>query len=301
MGELSKKIGEFGEQVVDNFLQEIGWGQAQKGIQLKNLFKDNYNKLTYGIDFLVSYECPLIDNSIKNIIISVKYHKEKYPDNLRTLAKTHLVEISEMMHSFDFSKEKSNANQMLDGNIVEDIGLLIWLCHKDSTTDLRDEIKNIRVDLPFDRTKIILLDNLQVDFILSAIFFIKNTFNTDTADFYYPNTGQNINPLTKANSGGLLPIEFISSPILPFKTSVKNIITLSIVTSESFNKNNLRRIIGLVQELSTNLSNQILIAFPDYDDLEHSNDFNAVKAEFSNTDLTRKLFIANHNNNRFKL
>lgn len=301
MGELSKKIGEFGEQVVDDFLKEIGWGQAQKGIQLTNLFKDKYEKLTYGIDFLVSYECPLIDNSIKNILISVKYHKDKYPDSYKSLAKAHLIELSEMMHSFDFSEDKSSANQMLNGNIVEDIGLLIWLCHKDSSTDLREELKNIRLDLPYDHTKIILLDNIQVDFLLTSIFFIKSVFSNQGFEFYYPNTGQNINPLTKANSGVLLPIEFISSPILPFKTTENNVITLSIVASESFNKNNLRRIIGLSQELSTNLPNQILLAFPDYDELEHLNDFNIVKNEFSNNSFTSKIHIANYNNNRYRI
>ncbi|RFZ85397.1 hypothetical protein DYU05_07310 [Mucilaginibacter terrenus] len=302
MGELSKKIGEFGEQVVDDFLQEIGWVQAQKGIQLNNIFKDKYNKTTYGIDFLVSYECPLVDNSIKNILVSVKYHKDKYPDNLKSLAKSHLIELSEMMHSFDFSNEKSAADEMLVGNIVEDIGLLIWLCHKDSKIDLRSELSNIRVDLPFERTKIILLDNTQVDFLLSSITFIKTVFDKDGFEFYYPNTGQNINPLTKINSGLVLPIEFISSAILPFKTTdSNNVITLSIVSGENFSNSSLRRIIGLAQDLSTNLTNQILLAFPDYDELEHLNDFNKVKGEFSNNNFVKKIYVANYNNNRFRI
>lgn len=301
MGELSKKIGEYGEEVAKELLADIGWTQLQKGIELPNLFVDLYPKKTYGIDYLMSYECPLTDNTVKNILVSVKYHKDKYPDDFKSKAKSHLIELSEMLQSFSYSEEKSAANDQLGGSIIEDIGVLIWLCHKDSTIDIRQELLSMRIDLPFERTKIVIVDNIQADFLFSSIGFIKSVFSLSTFEFYYPNTGQNINPITKTNSGTLLPLEFISSPILVFKVTEGKTITLSLTSSEPFNKSNLRRIIGLMQDISTDLSNQILLAFPDYDDLEHSNLAIAVKNEFSNKGFVNKIQIANFSNNRFKM
>ncbi|HJY12458.1 MAG TPA: hypothetical protein VJ304_06695, partial [Flavobacterium sp.] len=256
---------------------------------------------TYGIDFLKSYECPLVDDTVKNILVSVKYHKDKYPDGYKALAKSHLIELSQMLHSYSYSELKSDTEH-LEGSIEEDIGVLIWLCHKDSDLDIRKELQNTRIELPYDQTKIILLDNIQVDFVWSAVSFIKTVFVNQGIEFYYPNTGQNINPMTKISSGKIMPVEFVCSPVITFKTSDSNkIITLSIITSVPFTKSNLRRIIGLAQELTTNLSSQILLAFPDYDELEHQNDFLAIKNEFTSTDLANKVFIANYSNTRYKI
>lgn len=40
MGEWSKKIGEYGEDIVERFLSIIGWKDPAKGIQI-NCLKDN--------------------------------------------------------------------------------------------------------------------------------------------------------------------------------------------------------------------------------------------------------------------
>jgi hypothetical protein len=58
MGEWSKKIGEYGEKVVENFFEVIGWSDLSKGIESpcingKNHLNDKGNpKQTHGIDFL---------------------------------------------------------------------------------------------------------------------------------------------------------------------------------------------------------------------------------------------------------
>ena len=301
MGELSKKIGEFGESVAQSIIEEFGWNSAQKGIELQNMFPDRSKKKTYGIDYLFSYECPLMDNTIKNVIISVKYHKDQYPDAYRSLSRAHLIELSEITESFSFSDTKSVANENLEGNIIEDIAVLIWLCHKDVDLDLRKELSNIKVDLPYPNSKIVLVDNQQADYLLSSVSFFKINFSTAKFEFYYHNTGQNINPLTKNSSGYKLPVEYLFSSVLPFKISNGKEIILGITTSDPFSKSNLRRLMGLAQEISTNLTGTILLAFNDYDSLEHSNDFEAVKSEFTQQDFAEKMHIANYNNLRFRI
>jgi hypothetical protein len=301
MGELSKRIGEFGENTAESILEEFGWNGAQKAIVLPNMFPDRKKKQTYGIDYLFSYECPMRDDTVKNVIISVKYHKDNYPEGYRTLAKSHLTELSEISESFNFSEVKSIANDNLNGLMVEDIGLLIWLCHNPVDLDLRRELANIKLELPYPNSKIILLDNKQIDYLLSSILFFKINFNSARFEFYYHNTGQNINPVTRNTSGKRLPIEYVFSSVLPFKiVDGKNTI-LGLTTSDPFNKSNLRRLMGLAQELSTNLSSSVLFAFNDYDPLEHQNEFEAVKSEFIQQDFADKISITNYNNHRFKI
>ena len=94
MGEWSKKIGEYGEDVVERFLSVIGWDNPAKGIQIKCSKQNEEHKNkegkpvhTHGIDFLYSYISPLVDGQLNNIIISSKYKTEKYPNSPTNLFK----------------------------------------------------------------------------------------------------------------------------------------------------------------------------------------------------------------------
>lgn len=48
MGEWSKKIGEYGENVVEKFLSIIGWNNVQKGIEIKCFDKEYSTTLLNG-------------------------------------------------------------------------------------------------------------------------------------------------------------------------------------------------------------------------------------------------------------
>ena len=62
MGEYSKKIGEYGEDVVEKFLSVVGWSDLAKGNQI-NCSKQNEEHLnregkpvhTHGIDFFSEF------------------------------------------------------------------------------------------------------------------------------------------------------------------------------------------------------------------------------------------------------
>lgn len=62
MGEWSKKVGEYGEGIVEKFLSIVGWSNPSKGLTIlcsmsngehKNQKNDSVK--THGIDFLYSY------------------------------------------------------------------------------------------------------------------------------------------------------------------------------------------------------------------------------------------------------
>ena len=60
MGEWSKKVGEAGEAIVADFLELIGWSDAQTGIEIPCIMPTDHghgdkSRRTHGIDFLFSY------------------------------------------------------------------------------------------------------------------------------------------------------------------------------------------------------------------------------------------------------
>lgn len=68
MGEWSKKIGDYGEDTVRDFLNLIGWNANNhiKGKELqcndaRHVNKKGEVKRTHGIDILYTYHCPLVD------------------------------------------------------------------------------------------------------------------------------------------------------------------------------------------------------------------------------------------------
>src|ERR1043165_2286221 len=85
VGEWSKKVGEFGEDIAGEFLHTIGWGAAQKGVELSCTRPEVHKRgsaerRTHGIDYLVSYPSPLFDAVGHNLVVSVKHSAEPYPD-----------------------------------------------------------------------------------------------------------------------------------------------------------------------------------------------------------------------------
>ena len=73
MGEWSKKIGEQGENIVKYFFEElIGFKDVYRtGVSIHCSYSDQHKKekakqrLTHGIDGLVSYSCPLIEELLE--------------------------------------------------------------------------------------------------------------------------------------------------------------------------------------------------------------------------------------------
>ncbi len=53
MGEWSKKIGEYGEDIVERFLSIIGWKDPAKGIQINCLKNNNEHLDKQGEPFIL--------------------------------------------------------------------------------------------------------------------------------------------------------------------------------------------------------------------------------------------------------
>lgn len=176
MGEWSKKIGEYGEDVVDKFLSVVGWHDLAKGNQINcsKLNGEHVNQRgetvhTHGIDFLFSYMSPLIDGQLNNIVISSKFKTSKYPNSPTTEFKWFMTDLINMLECFDYSELKESVLSNYQYSNINDVGMLFWLNNQeDSTDDLISIVSSSRFDLLKNNT-IYIMDNKRVGFILGTI------------------------------------------------------------------------------------------------------------------------------------
>lgn len=303
MGEWSKKIGEYGEKVVERFFSVIGWNDLSSGITLKCLNSEHLNeneapKETHGIDFLYSYMNPLVSGQLNNIIISSKFKTEKYPNSPTKLFKGFMEDLITTMECFECSTFKDSS---LFGQCssINDVGVLVWLNNRpDSNDDLINIVSSARITDTIVNKAIYIVDNMRVAFILEVMKYIKMKNKYDYF-FYYPNTGQNINPQNRQNTGTILPVEYLNSTIIPIKLVHKDNpkeTCLFIATLDNFEEEDLIRLIGLSKDITTDLVGQVIIAFPDYDELIHKQIVTTAKHKFQSSEFTKTVDVVNFNN-----
>jgi len=306
MGEWSKKIGEYGEQVVDAFFSVIGWNDLQKGISIscinpdKHLNEKNNSKKTHGIDFMYSYMNPLVSGQLNNVIISSKYKTTKYPSSSNETFREYMKDLITTLECFDGSKLKSDIVTGFTCSSINDVGVLFWLNNQhDSYDDLIAIVSSIRtIDTQMNST-IYIMDNKRVAFILQVMKYIKTQNNKFKYSFYYQNTGQNINPQERSNIGTILPVEFLNSSIIPIKLENKDNpkeTSLFLATIDDFDEEDLIRLIGLAKDITTDLVGDVVIAFPDYEELKHKDICAKVKQKFQSPEFTKIVNIINFNN-----
>jgi hypothetical protein len=301
MGEWVKKIGEFGEQVVDDLFEKIGWIDAQKGVELicnkpeKHKISES-GRTTHGIDKLFSYVSPLIDEQLDIIVVSVKYTTGVYGKNPVTKFKPHFHDLAQTMECFKTSQER----QMINNNAVgvsqtKDIGVLFWLSNdKKSDDEVISKVSNAVIN-DEDYDVIYLVDNKRAAFLYYSIEFVRTKFPSYKVEFYYHETGKNINPATKKNSGKVLPVQFINSSILTFRVESKSgEASLVITVIENFDKGDVRRLMGLAQQITHNWAGKVYIAFPDYNSLDRGNEVSEVKQVLTDKNFTERVYVMSY-------
>lgn len=298
MGEKSKMIGEFGEKTVENFLKLIGWGEAPRNIEFF-CHKEKHDKTTHGLDFFFPYKSPLVDFVLKKINISVKFTDKPYPNSPNSTFKDYFKDLASTIECFKSSPEyKQIIKPIKDYSKGEDIGVLFWLSNDPETyTDLIPKIANSILPADYNYDNIYIVDNKRIDFIYLSLKFAHSNFTDSDVSFFYPDTGKNINPTIKKNFGKILPVEYINSSILPLRIENKTTkqTTLALFTIDSFEIEDLKRLISLSQELSKSWSSNILLCFPDYNEIRHVGEVRTAKSIFEDSNLTHNILVKSYN------
>ncbi|MBR4624224.1 MAG: hypothetical protein IKO56_01645 [Alphaproteobacteria bacterium] len=304
MGEWSKKIGEYGKNVVEKFLSIIGWNNVQKGIEIKCFDKGHKSIIdkpaqTHGIDFLYSYKSPLVSGQLNNVIISSKFKTEKYPNSATATFKSFMTDLINTVECFDKSDTKYSILQVYNAfSSINDVGVLFWLNdQKESNDDLISMVVNAKIDADSDKT-IYIMDNKRVAFIVSLITYVKSMNDcTYTYNFFYPSTGRNINPVTRTEYGAILPVEYVNSSVIPLRLENKNNnkeVSVFLGCIDDFELDTVMRLMGLAKDISKDWTGNVIIGFHDYNKLYHKNIVAEAKQGFHETEFTQKVSVVNY-------
>lgn len=294
-GEKSKNSGESGELVTSRLFDLIGWGTQIKGIDINCFKKDEHDCKKHGVDFLFHQINNLLSDVQDNILVSAKY-RQKYPGSPTSELKKFLKDLANAMECFKFS-DRNHLSLRPSIKQKSITGVIVWLAYdEDPDKGIIEEIDDFRNTEGLNYNQILLVDNKRANFIIETIDFAKKNSPNSKVEFLYQDTGLNMSSLHKKTSGNVLPVNFINSPILALKlVEEKNeILLLSFI--DSYNKEFLKRIIGLSQNLTRGWANKIIIAFPDYHFLEHNQEVEEVKSLFNDLDFVRKLSIRSYKN-----
>ncbi len=298
MGEWSKKIGEMGESIVSNLLEEIGWGDAQKNVTIPCIYGQRHGsnekeRTTHGIDCFFSYPSRLSDRTLDHLIISTKYSSSPYPENPVSKFKEHFFDLARTIECFKKSALRSNASRQFSGiGMARNIGILFWLTNDDRNINIVSKVAGCRKLDEYAHEAIFVVDDFRAAFLYDAIRYVRQRYADSKVEFLYPYTGRNINPNTREAAGNVLPVEFVNSPVLPFRTTmVDNRKQLVLASSDKFSGDHLKRLLGMAQVLSQEFAAKTLILYPDYVPLQHENFVLEAKSGFENKSYTESVVV----------
>ncbi|NUM47285.1 MAG: hypothetical protein HUU38_21505 [Anaerolineales bacterium] len=295
MSEISKKRGEFGEEVVKNLLSLVGWKSLLTGRDIPCIKPmdhriSNKGRNIHGIDFIFQYESLLFKDTQEFILISSKYNDE-YSSNPVSKFKSHLRDIANALECFKKSNLKNQFSAFAKNN-KNYTGVIFWIDNgKDNTyDDVVERLADLRIedDLEFD--SIYLVDNRRAGFLFDTINF-SNHFFDGKVEFFIPNTGHNDTISTRQTSSSVLPVQYINSSILPFKITQETLEILVLNVIDGFEEDYLRRLISLSHNLTAGWANKIYILFPKFNKDLHGDIVDQIKLEFLDQSFVQKIIV----------
>jgi hypothetical protein len=296
MGEYSRSIGEMGENISEFFLTQFGW-RGLSNVEFSCHERTKHNCKKHGIDFITSYLCPLENDTLQIVFVSIKYNQ---PDSI----KSHFLKFSETLiksaSCFINDEKFKNITNHVNYKKKRISHLLLWLNHdREDKFSLVESLSNVNNDIAsLNFESLYLVDNQKITFIKDILGFTKSTFPNSTIEYFYPSTGINerIDGGRKL-SGKILPIHLLNSPILPIKvTQENNIKTLVLFVNESFDEETLKRSMGLSQSLTGGWCSKIVICFPDYQSSKHFGIKEQVFFRFHENQFSDMVEIKSYNN-----
>ncbi|ACH39974.1 hypothetical protein Gbem_2971 [Citrifermentans bemidjiense Bem] len=301
MGEWSKRVGEKGEDVVGKFLKIVGWGDSLSGTEIPCIRTQKHGAVTktHGIDYLFSYKSQLVDRTVNHVCMSVKYSASSYPTSPNAKFKGFFEDLATAIECFKKSEIKQTQNNRFSGiDDAQDVGVIFWLTNtNDRSVNITEKVSNIRQVSDYNYDAIYLVDNLKIEFIYKTISYLKLIKPASSIEFFYINTGRNINNTDKFTSGTVMPVEYINSSVIPFKINNSDgTKTFVLSLFDCFHRDRLKRLIGLAHNITSDFTSDVLILFPDYNELVHLNDVMSARAGFSDKKFTETITVANYCN-----
>lgn len=302
-GEKAKSSGEYGERIVGNILNLIGWNELIDGVTVPCIYNEAHatgdkNSVKHGIDYVYQYKSALRDSLRQDILISVKC-RDGYPKKEPTIRGNFKEFYDDLISAAEcYPASEPYQRKMMNVKRRSHSGIIFWIDRNRNDgkeyVSITESLINIRLPESNTLDSLALIDNNRAQFLFESLTFVNNKYGKDNVEFFYIDTGLNNSNLDKLYSGPSLPVEYICSDVIPLHILSGETKILFLIVKDEFNKDYLKRLIGLAQDLTRNWANKIIIAFPDYNEFEHKQFCNEAKLEFDDNKFTKNISIASY-------
>jgi hypothetical protein len=301
MGEKSKFIGEIGEKVFDAMASILGW-HGTSGKQIKCIRRSKHNKTTHGIDYLVISNNPLIADETEVAIVSIKNVRS---GSEKSKLKSYIEDVVTTSECFQIGSEFPEYLEGFNNRNVVVKEIVFWI-QNDQDPDYNLVDKSL-VAPPSNKMKyqsVTCVDNKRISYFYEFNKFAKTLFtNYASFEYYYPDTGLNesIRSL-RLSHGNYTPINWLTSPIIPYKVTLRDGNTILILgVNEPFDKDCFRRMAGLAQSLTGGWCNSIILCFPDFRFSDHKEITEKVMMQFEDKDFVKMVTVRSYIDSFFSL
>ena len=173
--------------------------------------------------------------------------------------------------------------------------MLFWITNDRSGSDnIIQKVASANSLDDYDYDSIYIVDNSCISFIYDTVKYLSLNRPDSEIEFFYPNTGKNYNPINKESSGKILTVEFINSNVLLLKLSRDNSQTFVVAVTDEFDRDHLKRLIGLAYEITQDFARDTLILFPNFDAILHENLVSEAKSSFRDKRFTEKVRVSSY-------
>ena len=306
MGEKSKKIGEIGENIVENFFELLGWEGALSGQTLPCKKSSKHardgsksgKRESHGIDYLYCYRSPLESSTAESAVVSVKHTGNPYENNPKLTFKSHAKDLAETLECYKHSEIKKQQQELLGRTIKSrDTGVLFWLSSSDDTyDDVVSMVANSRLEPDWNFESFHVVDNHRIKFIYDTIRYLRQEYSADRLYYWYPETSLSYVDKSIPRFGKICPLEFLTSPLIPLSIKAKSEHEQDIFclfNIESFAQDSLHRLIQAAKEYTQDMSCKLLFLFPNYVGSNHADAVKKASTGFE-SDIHSRIKVASY-------
>ncbi len=302
-GEKAKSSGEYGERIVRNVLTLIGWDELDDGVTVDCVHseahsKDGKNSSKHGIDYIYQYKSNLRDSTRQDILISVKC-RQSYPVKEATVREHFREYYTDLVMAAEcYPSSKPYQRKIPNTKKRSHSGIIFWIDRsrddEKQYENIVEKVVNIRLQENNFLESVALIDNARAQFLYESLTYVNKQFGEENVEFYYIDTGLNNSNLNRLYSGKSMPVEYICSDIIPLHVTKNDNKILYLIVRERFDKDTLKRLIGLAQDITKNWATEVIISFPDYNEFEHRQFCNDAILEFDDNKFTKIISVTTY-------
>jgi len=267
-GELSKRIGEEGEELARSFLKKIGWIISEENIDIECAYAQDHSRKSgterkfHGMDFIVAYDCPLVPQTRMNILISMKNSSLEETSNQTSTVKNDLKELDWAMTCYKHSTLRREINQDSTFDIVE-TGFLIKINKDQDSAEsfLKNLTEKERIETS-ETNEIHYIENSRFDLIDVALKHITSTRRDGSLSYFYAQNPQSYAADIAKIEGSIVPSQHLDAAPLTYRYTEDGIKEFIVISPFDFTVSTLERLVGLAFGCSQDWQGKITIIFP---------------------------------------